>query len=203
MRIFCFGDSNTYGYDARSALGERLPEQQRWPDILQKLSGWEIINRGMNGRTIPQQPWLLEDFDQQLADCSPADLVLIMLGTNDLLETFRPDAAKTGARMERFVQHVLRHPAIGGDGKKLLLVAPPRTRIGCFSQMDACYDREAETFGACCKEIAARHGLRFADASAWELPLAHDGVHIAPEGHQIFAEKLWELLCLDFSKKEI
>ena len=34
MRIFCFGDSNTYGYDARSRLGERLPAWERWPEIL-------------------------------------------------------------------------------------------------------------------------------------------------------------------------
>lgn len=191
-RMFCFGDSNTYGYDARSVLGERLPETQRWPDILQKLSGWEIINGGMNGRMIPQQPWLLEDFDQQLTDCGTVDMVLIMLGTNDLLGTFRPDMEKTGARMERFIRHVLRHQAIEEDGKKLLLVAPPRTRIGCFSQMDACYDRESEKFGICYRKIADRYGLCFADASAWELPLAHDGVHIAPAGHRIFAEKLWK-----------
>lgn len=191
-RIFCFGDSNTYGYDARSALGERLPEKQRWPDILQKLSGWEVLNRGMNGRMIPQQPWLLEDFDQQLTDCDPVDLILIMLGTNDLLGTFRPDMEKTGARMEQFIRHVLRHHMVGGDGGKILLVAPPGTQIGRFSQMDACYDRESEKFGVCYRGIADRYGLRFADASVWELPLAHDGVHIAPAGHQMFAEKLWE-----------
>ena len=70
-------------------FGERLPETQRWPDILQKLSGWEMINRGRNGRLIPQDAWSLESFDRELAECGPVDLVLIMLGTNDLLEARR------------------------------------------------------------------------------------------------------------------
>ena len=47
-KIVCFGDSNTYGYDARSFFGERLPENERWPEILGALSGWEIINEGVN-----------------------------------------------------------------------------------------------------------------------------------------------------------
>ena len=59
MRIFCFGDSNTYGYDARSLLRERLGENERWPEILGKLSGWEVLNEGMNGREIPESPWFL------------------------------------------------------------------------------------------------------------------------------------------------
>lgn len=50
MRIFCFGDFNTYGYDARSMLGERLGGNERWPEILGKLSGWEVVNEGMNGQ---------------------------------------------------------------------------------------------------------------------------------------------------------
>jgi len=113
-RIFCFGDSNTYGYDPRSVFGGRLPKSQRWTDVLQDLSGWEILNRGANGRTIPQETWALEKFDRQLAECGPVDLVLIMLGINDLLNHFRPDMGKVSERMEQFIGHVLSHPVIGG-----------------------------------------------------------------------------------------
>lgn len=194
MRMFCFGDSNTYGYDARSMYGNRLPETQRWPDILQRRSGWEIINGGLNGRKIPKEPWALERFDQQLAECAPADLIFIMLGTNDLLMSGFPDMNRIGERMETFVRHVLAHPAVAENGKKCLLAAPPLTGIGRLRKEDACYDREAEKFGACYGKIAERYGLLFADASGWELPLAHDGIHLSPEGHMLFAEKLWALL---------
>ena len=52
MRVCCFGDSNTYGYDPRSFLGGRYAAENRWADILQSKTGWEIINQGMNGREI-------------------------------------------------------------------------------------------------------------------------------------------------------
>ena len=34
MRLLCFGDSNTYGYDPRSYLGGRYGETVRWPCLL-------------------------------------------------------------------------------------------------------------------------------------------------------------------------
>lgn len=75
MNVLCFGDSNTYGYDPRSLLGGRYPKESRWVDILAQKTGWEIINQGENGRCIPDAP------------CSfpmHTDLVILMLGTNDL-----------------------------------------------------------------------------------------------------------------------
>ena len=34
MKVVCFGDSNTYGYDPRSWLGGRYPAESRWVDLL-------------------------------------------------------------------------------------------------------------------------------------------------------------------------
>ena len=31
MKVICFGDSNTYGYDPRSFLGDRYGPTDRWP----------------------------------------------------------------------------------------------------------------------------------------------------------------------------
>ena len=128
MRMFCFGDSNTYGYDARSMLGERLLERERWPEILGKLSGWEVINEGMNGREIPESPWFLERFDHLLSESAPVDFVFLMLGSNDLLNAYRPDMEEIGIRMERFIKHVLKHPTVNGRGEKVFSW-PRRPRI--------------------------------------------------------------------------
>ena len=39
MKILCFGDSNTYGYDPRSYFGGQYPARHRWVDLLaQKLN---------------------------------------------------------------------------------------------------------------------------------------------------------------------
>jgi len=194
MRIFCFGDSNTYGYDAASLIGGRLPEAERWPEILGTLSGWEVINEGMNGRKIPDSPWFYEQFSRMLSEYEPVDLVILMLGSNDLLGEFFPDAGKVGSRMERFLSYVLGHPAVAGDGAKVLLLTPPPMELGRFGEDGACYDEEAGKLGACYGEIAKRHGVRFADTSQWGRFLAHDGVHLTPQGHAQMAQRLWEML---------
>ena len=52
--LLCFGDSNTWGYDPRSALRtERYPRDVRWPGRLAQALGddWEVIAEGLNGRT--------------------------------------------------------------------------------------------------------------------------------------------------------
>lgn len=191
-KMVCFGDSNTYGYDARSFFGERLAETERWPEILGALSGWEIINEGRNGREIPHEPRALDSFDRLLSQCKAFDQIWILLGSNDLLNSYVPEIGAVGERMDRFVAHVLGHPLVGGNGGKILLIAPPRVDIGRFREEDGCYDRESGKFGSCYEKIASRYGLGFADAGRWELLLAHDGVHLTPEGHRRMAEKLWE-----------
>ena len=58
MRILCFGDSNTYGYDPRGFFGDRYDDKDRWVDLLAKQTGHEVINAGANGREIPRNPYV-------------------------------------------------------------------------------------------------------------------------------------------------
>ena len=76
MKVICFGDSNTYGYDPRSYFGGRYDADSRWVDILAAETGWEIRNMGQNGKEIPL---IAPDFP------TDTDLLIVMLGTNDLL----------------------------------------------------------------------------------------------------------------------
>ena len=55
MNIICFGDSNTYGYDPRSYLGDRYDPDSRWVDILATKTGWTVRNLGTAGRS-PRRP---------------------------------------------------------------------------------------------------------------------------------------------------
>ena len=55
QRILCIGDSNTYGYDPRSYLGDRYPESVRWTGLLGRM-GWAVVSCGQNGREIPERP---------------------------------------------------------------------------------------------------------------------------------------------------
>ena len=48
MKILCFGDSNTYGYDPRSYFGEQYPAKHRWVDL---LAGSWTARLSMQGKT--------------------------------------------------------------------------------------------------------------------------------------------------------
>ena len=113
MNIICFGDSNTYGYDPRGYFGGRYEADNRWVDILAAETGWTISNMGQNGREIPSA-----------APTFPADtdLLIVMLGTNDLLQGRSPEQA--AERLERFLA------GISLDRSKILLIAPPPMAMG-------------------------------------------------------------------------
>ncbi len=89
--ILAYGDSLTWGHDAER-LG-RHAHEDRWPSVLQKALGHgvRVIPEGLGGRTTA--------YDDHLADCdrngarilptllhthAPIDLVILLLGTNDL-----------------------------------------------------------------------------------------------------------------------
>ena len=104
MNVICFGDSNTYGYDPRSYLGDRYDVDSRWVDILAEETGWTVRNLGENGREIPT-----------VAPSFPADtdLLIVMLGTNDLLQGKSPEQAveRHGAVSLRHIPESKQDPA--------------------------------------------------------------------------------------------
>ena len=89
MKVICFGDSNTYGYDPRSYFGGRYDADSRWVDILTTETGWTVCNMGQNGREIPFS-----------APSFPADteLLIIMLG--------RRSPEQAAERLERFLSGI-------------------------------------------------------------------------------------------------
>lgn len=184
MKLLCFGDSNTYGYDPRSFLGDRYPADIRWTGLLARATGWDIQNLGQNGRAIPHQANTLAQAVRLLESCGPSDALTVMLGSNDLLQEPRFSAADTAGRMKGFLHHVLeRYPA------PVLLIAPPPMRPGAWVTEERLLTESAglaEAYAA----LARKLGIRFADAGQWNVELVFDGVHFSETGHQAFAHGL-------------
>ena len=176
MNVICFGDSNTYGYDPRSYLGGRYDPDSRWVDILAVETGWSVCNMGQNGREIPSA-----------APAFPADtdLLIVMLGTNDLLQGRSPEQA--AERLERFLS------GIPLDRSKILVIAPLPVKRGSWLPDQQLID-DSRTFARLCQALAEQLGIRFADAGKWDIPLAYDGVHFTEQGHRAFAAGLLEEL---------
>lgn len=191
-KIICFGDSNTYG--AHGFTGGRYHSAERWTGRIGGFLGCEVRNAGMNGREIPEGRWDLAEVSRLLEEEAPFDLFVVMLGSNDLLMMFKTGMPKITARMEAFLKEVLRMPAIDGNGKKILLIAPPPTQLSRYGSDGERFDRISLEFADSYLKLANKLGVRFADAGQWHVDIGPDGVHFTAEGHKKFAEGLEKVL---------
>ncbi len=192
--ILCYGDSNTWGHDPAS--GGRLPREKRWPGILRRLvPRCEVIEEGLPGRTtILDDPFEegrngLAYLGPCLASHAPIDLVVLMLGTNDVKTIFPLDAAGIAAGADRLINVVRRsRTGPGQRAPEVLLVAPPPVtdpaplqRVWGFSA--ASVERAGEL--ARFYEAAARNqGCGFLDGGAVAAVSPADGVHLDDKAHQ-------------------
>jgi len=176
MKVICFGDSNTYGYDPRPWFGGRYDADNRWVDILAAETGWTVCNMGQNGREIPATaPIFPED----------TDLLIVMLGTNDLLQGRSPEQA--AGKLEHFLS------GLSLGRRKILLIAPPPVKSGAWVPDQQLID-DSHNYARFCQALAEQLGIPFADAGAWDIPLTYDGVHFTEQGHKAFAAGLLEVL---------
>lgn len=190
--ILCFGDSLTWGYDA--AGPGRHAFADRWPSVLQAElgTGFHVIAEGLNGRTTAFDDHLAgEDrngariLPTLLGTHAPLDLVIIMLGSNDMKPWIHGRALAAQHGMRRLVQIVRGHPyPFDVAAPKLLLVAPPtvsRTDNTEFADMFAGGNVASSRLGPLYSALAAEAGCGFFDAGTVAKTTPLDGVHLDPQ----------------------
>ena len=182
MKIVCYGDSNTYGWDPRFFSSNRY--EHPWPELLAESTGYEVINCGEPGREVPYREEQLQWFGRDVKKHEP-DLLLIMLGTNDLFYSLKATAEAVSERMDSMIQYAVREKLSG----EILLLSCPAVRIPNEPYMDV-LEEMAERY----RKIAEQRGIGFADPFRWDIPLAYDGVHFTEDGHQVLEKKLFEIL---------
>ncbi len=79
--VVALGDSLTYGYGANPKTA--------YPAVLASLSGWTVINAGVNGDTSADVLTRVNEITKQ----NP-DLVLLGVGGNDVLQRIAPDTTR-------------------------------------------------------------------------------------------------------------
>lgn len=176
MKLWCFGDSNTYGYDPCGFFGGRYAAP--WPELLAEKTGFRVINDGKNGRMIPEREHEILQFRRDAGRYN-ADALIVMLGTNDLLEG--ATAREAAARMEAFLNRY--------NMPLILLIGPPPMKRGAWVPDDGLVE-ESKNLARQYEALAKRRGIWFADVGEWDIALAYDGVHFTEEGHARFAEGL-------------
>ena len=202
--VLCYGDSNTFGFNPET--GMRYPRNIRFPGILQNLLGDEytVIEEGCNGRTTiqddPIDGWKngLDYLKPCLNSHKPIDIVVLMLGTNDLKQTFHLTADQIAENAGVLVGVIKEFTAEKqGYVPDIILVAPPE--IGAGIRTSPFYGAfveesvaESRKFPEYYKKVADSKGCIFLDAAKYVTPSNVDSLHLTPAGHRILAEKLSE-----------
>lgn len=201
--ILCYGDSNTWGYTP--GTGERFSSTQRWPCILQQSLGktFHIIEAGLNGRTtVFDDPGKdgrngLAGLGPLLKSCPPLDLVILMLGTNDLKHHLGVSAVETARGIERLVEEIeLRSAGLKPESTQILIISPPGIETSSQSQ-DPLFRGALEKmreFPRLFAEVANNKACHFLDAAQFVNPSPIDGVHLDAEGHACLAGAMARLL---------
>ena len=139
MRILCYGASNTWGFIPNSfnftaGLAERYDFNDRWTGILSReMIDWEIIEEGLNGRTtmfddeVAKKPMRngLTFFPIFLETHYPLDVVIFMLGTNDIKIQYNKSPTEIAEGMLKLVQLAIKsNKGRNGLPPKVLVISP-------------------------------------------------------------------------------
>ena len=137
--ILCYGDSNTYGAATVERPDGRYGPDERWPGVLRAAlgSGWLVIEEGLGGRTtVSDDPveGLEKNGRTYLLPClhthKPLDVVIIMLGTNDLKARFGKSAWEIAQGVGVLVDIV----KSAGVGRERQSAGDPRRLAGADSE---------------------------------------------------------------------
>jgi lysophospholipase L1-like esterase len=194
--ILCFGDSNTWGYDP--ATQERFPRNIRWTGVLQESlgQGYRVIEEGLNGRTTVWEDPVEGDKmgKRHLLPClesqAPLDLVVLMLGTNDLKARYSAPPADIASGVGVLVDIIARSAA-GKSGKEplvLLMAPPPLARLSAFADMFGGGTQKALHLGRLYAEIAKSRGCHFLDTQSIIRSSDLDGIHLEAAQHRVLGE---------------
>lgn len=196
--VLCYGDSNTWGYDP--ATRTRYPSDVRWTGVLaNRLSAeYRVIEEGLTGRTTRWDDPIETGRNglTYLRPCveshQPLDLIIIMLGTNDLKRRFdlsASDIAQSAADLADLARRWSHAP--DGSQAKVLLVAPPAvTTLTEFDQMFDGAREKSRQFSRYYRLAAGWQHLPFFDAGAVIVSSERDGIHFDPAEHRKFGEAL-------------
>ena len=212
--ILCYGDSNTWGTVARRRVEDeefRFDRATRWPCVLQAELGdsYAVTEEGMGFRTTvyttdPEKTWqnglaLLEPI---LYSHHPLDMVIVMLGTNDLRQEKLPEPEALGSGISRITEFIQLHPEYGRSGRApaIILVAPPFIRPSRADGRTEVYpifhgangEERSLQFPQIYRAAAEKYGCGFVNAQQFTVPDSADGVHMDAASHRRLAHAIAE-----------
>ena len=209
-RILCFGDSLTWGFDPETRA--RFPRESRWPGVMQRILGpdYEIIEEGQCGRTIATDDPAegekngLKYVGPCMESHTPFDLMIIMLGSNDLKRKFSYPPIDVAGEMRRFLEKVTSYLHFHTDRTaQVFLIAPPHigenirdSWLGDMFGYEYGREKSMELAGWY-EQLAQLFGTQYLNAADYVQVSPVDACHMDAENQrklgQVLAERVREL----------
>lgn len=210
--ILCYGDSNTWGniagtFNEDYILHQRYEYGVRWPTIVQTLLGsdYHVIEAGLNARStafdekdiIRASRNGLKTLPDTLEMHYPLDLVILMLGTNDLKIQYNASVEQITQNIQQLI-HTIKSSHFGPNfqAPKVMLISPalvdpiaPALWSDYYSQESVDKSHQlAESYA----QLAKTENCIFLDAKSLITLDLNDGLHFDRESHKVFAEAVVE-----------
>jgi len=204
--ILCYGDSNTWGQ--KPDKSGRYPVDVRWTGLLQKALGdaYYVVEEGLGSRTTDLEydrkpgrngrTYLEPCLDSHL----PIDIVILMLGTNDLKVEFHRSAQDIAQAVSGLVDIIKEKTTYQRARPAQIVLVSPIYIDYAQPDFERLYVPTYYDHGSADKSrqlapeieiVADQKGCVFVDAAR----VAHageDGIHFSAEAHTALAEVLIE-----------
>lgn len=180
-RILCYGDSNTRG---SVGGGRRMDDAKQWPVALQKLLGdqYRVIQKGLGGRVagdLDPRTYMngRPSFEVIYRSAAPVELVIIVLGTNDLKAKYQRTAQDIANDLLWYDQTIKQLSEVSEDvDTKILYILPE-------NHPDAEGGKWAEL-------IAIMKQFKLPILDLGDPPKGPDNLHFSEEAHAEIASKV-------------
>lgn len=204
MRILCIGDSNTWGYNPEN----RLRFNNRWTKILQQMMPVdEIIEEGLNGRTIlskdreKPERYGMGSLKMILMTHQPVDLVIIMLGTNDLKKVFNCSSSYVASGICEYIK-IIKNPYQWEKYyvPKILVISPIMFRDEVlretfpYGEFDENSLIQSKQLYCAISDVCNRYDVYCMNAAEYAEASQTDGVHMDEENHQKLAKAIFNTI---------
>jgi lysophospholipase L1-like esterase len=165
----------------------RFGRHVRWTGQLAALlPGWQVIEEGLPGRTTVHDDPIEGAYRNGLAvlpaileSHRPIDVVILMLGTNDLKQRFSVNALDIALSLEKLVL-AIRGSGCGPDGAApgvILVAPPPILEVQDLGVMFAGGQAKSHDLGPRLAALARALKVPFVDAGALIGVSETDGIH--------------------------
>jgi lysophospholipase L1-like esterase len=190
--ILAFGDSLTWGYKA--GLSQRHAFEDRWPNVLAAglVNKARVIEEGLNGRTTTYDDQTVsfqrngaKALPMLLITHQPLDLLIIMLGTNDLKFRDRGAAFHAAFGIENLIELTSKCEYSGEyKAPKILVVSPPHlipTDNDWFNDLWGHAIEESKLLAKHYVRVAEERKVHYFDAATVAKADPTDGGHLDAE----------------------